>query len=73
MRARAEVDDGEIPSCFNVCQLLRQGYGSSLLVMDIFGAVLVEFVRQRFAAYPAIVPDLMCLNDAPNGEDDDPL
>ena len=69
MRARVQLDDGDFPAWFNVCQGLRQGCLLSLLLFNIFFAAVIIVVLQKFAEDPLIVSDLVYLDDAPKGED----
>ena len=72
MRARVQLDGGDISAWFNVCQGLRQGCVLSPLLFDTFFAAVIIVVLQRFAEDPLIVSDLVYLDDAPKGEDGRP-
>ena len=69
MRARVQLDEGDFSAWFNVYQGLRQGCVLSLLLFNIFFAVVIIVVLQRFAVDPLIVSDLVYLDDAPKHED----
>ena len=68
-RARVQLDDGDFSAWFDVCQRLRQGCVLSSLLFNIFFAVVIIVVLQRFAEDPLIVSDLVYLDHAPKGED----
>ena len=65
--------DGELSTWFHVSQGLRQGCVSSPPSCNIFGAALVDVTVQRFAADPVIVLGLVFLDDAPKGDDGEPV
>ena len=52
MRARVQLNSGELSAWFHVCQGPRQGCISSPLVFNIVGAAVVDVIIQRFAADP---------------------
>ena len=54
---------------FNVCPGLRGRCVLSPSLSNIFFAVVITVVLQRFAEDPLIVSDLVYLDDAPKGED----
>ena len=72
MRARVQLDDGDLSAWFNVCQGLRQGCVLLPLFLNIFFAAVIIVVLQRFAEDPLIVSDLVYLDDAPKGEHERP-
>ena len=72
MRARVQLDDGDILAWLDVCQELRQGCVVSQLLYNIFFAAVIIVVLPRFAEDPLIVSDLVYLDDAPKGEDGRP-
>ena len=72
MKARVQLDDGDFLAWFNVCQGLRQGCVLSLLLFNIFFVAVIIVVLQRLAEDSLIVSDLVCLYDAPKGEDGRP-
>lgn len=57
----------------HVCQGLRQICVSSLIVLNVFGAALVDMILQRYVEDPAIVSDVVYLDGAPKGDDGGPL
>ncbi|CAM9400878.1 unnamed protein product, partial [Sphacelaria rigidula] len=73
MRARVQLESGEISAWFHVCQGLRQGCVSFPLLFNIFGADLEEVSVQRFAADPVIVSGLVFLDDAPKDDGGEPV
>ena len=72
MRARVQLDDGDLSAWFDVCQMLRQGCVLSSLLFNIFFALVIIVVLYRFAGDPLIFSDLVHLGDAPKGEDGRP-
>ena len=72
MRARVQLDDGDVSAWFNVCQRLRHGCVLSPLLFNIVFAAFIIVVLQRFAEDPLIVSDLVYLDDASKGEDGRP-
>ena len=68
-RACVQLDDGDLSAWFNVYQGPRQGCVVSPLLFDIFFAVVIIVVLQRFAEDPPTVSELVYLDDAPKGED----
>ena len=67
IRTRVQLDDGNLSAWFNVCQGLRQGCVLSQLLLNIFFAVVIIVVLQRFAEDPLVVSDLVYLDDAVKG------
>ena len=72
MRARVQLNNGDLFAWFNVCQGLRRGGVLSPLLFNVLFAAVIIVVLQRFAEDPLIVLDLVYLDDAPKGEDDRP-
>ena len=72
MRARVQLDDGDISAWFDVDQGLWQGCVLLPLLFDTFFAAVIVVVLQRFAEDPLIVLDLVYLGDALKGEDGRP-
>ena len=72
MRARVQLDEGDFSAWFNVCQGLRQGCVLPPLLFNIFFAVVIIVILQRFAVDPLIVSDFVYLDDAPKHEDGRP-
>ena len=72
MRARVQLDDGDISAWFDVGQGLRQGCVLLPLLFDTFFAAVMIVVLQRFAEDPLIVSDLVYLDDVPKSEDGRP-
>ena len=65
MRTRVQLDDGDFSVCSIFYQGLRQGYGLSPLLFNIFLVAVIIIVLQPFAVEPLIVSDLVYLEDAP--------
>ena len=72
MRTRVQLDDGYFSAWLNACQGLRQGCVLSPLMFNIFFAAVIIVVLQRFVEDSLIVLDLVCLDDAPKGDDGRP-
>ena len=53
MRARVQLNSGELSAWFDVCQGLIQGCVSSPLLFNIFGAGVVEVITQGFFRGPS--------------------
>ena len=66
------MDDGELSEWFEVTQGLRQGCVLSLLLFNIFAAVM-EVVLQRFSEDDTILEDLIFLDQGRSGGQNETL
>ena len=73
MRASVRMDDGELSEWFEVTQGLRQGCVLSTLLFNIFFAVVIEVVLQRFSEDDTILENLVFLDEGSEGGPDETL
>ena len=73
MRASVRMDDGELSEWFEVTQGLRQGCVLSTLLFNIFFAVVIEVVLQRFSEDYTILEYLVFLDEGSESGPDETL
>lgn len=71
IRARAQLDDGDISAWFDPSQGQRQGCVSSPPLFNIFGMALGDVIFHGFAVDSIITSGLIHLDDAPRVDDRD--
>ena len=73
MRTRVRMNDGDPSEGFEVTQGLRPGCVLSPLLFNIFFAVVIEVVIQRFSEDDTILENLVLLDEGSGGGPDETL